>query len=191
MRIDFLEFKNKIGEKIFSINDVYKIFQNKKDHFVRQKLYRYEKKNLIYRLKKGIYCFDKNDLHLFEIANYLYQPSYISSHSALFYYGVIIDVPQKVTSVTPVTTKKINNQFGSFIYYKIDKNLYFGFDNIGIKQSKIKIATLEKALLDFFYINKIKNIVDLRLNLQKIDKDKYYQYLENYPAWVKKIKLNF
>lgn len=189
MRTDFLKFKDKIGSKIFSINDVYKIFSDKKDYFIRQKLYRYEKKGLIQRLKKGLYCFDKSKLHLFEIANFLYQPSYISCQSALFYYGIIIDVPQKITSVTTITTKKIVSNNDNFIYYKVKKNLYFGYETVEIDQSNFKIATPEKALLDFFYINKIKDIADLRLNLLKINKERYYQYLENYPLWVKKIKL--
>ncbi|MGB9707478.1 MAG: type IV toxin-antitoxin system AbiEi family antitoxin domain-containing protein [Microgenomates group bacterium] len=191
MRVDFLEFKNKVGGKVFSINDIYKLFQDKKDYFIRQKLHRYQKKGLIHRLKKGLYCFDINDFHPFEMANFLYQPSYISCQSALFYYGIIIDVPQKITSITTVTTKRLVNEFGSFIYYKINKILYYGFETKEINHSKAKIATPEKALLDFFYINKIKNIVDLRLNLKNLDKNKYFKLMENYPSWIKKIKLNF
>ncbi|MCX7881501.1 MAG: hypothetical protein N2482_03280 [Patescibacteria group bacterium] len=189
MSLNFIQFKETIKKNIFTFNDVLKHFSDKKDIFLRQKIFRYEKKSLIFKIKKGLYCFDKNKVNPIFLANILYQPSYISFQSALFYYGIIIDIPHSYTSATTTTTKKITNIFGTFIYYKIKTDLFFGFDQIEIDGVIIKIAHPEKALLDFFYINKIKDIADLRLDLKKINIERYNQYKKNYPLSIQKIKI--
>ena len=189
MRINFLDFQKIISSNIFSVNDVYKFFGQKKDYWVRQKLWRYLKKGFIFKIKKGLYCFDKEKINPLVLANLLYQPSYISCQSALFYYGVIPDVSQSITSVTTTTTKNIKTNFGNFIYYKFKKELFFGYQALKINDSFLKIAYLEKALLDFFYLNKIKSIDDLRLDLSKLNYDRYKKYSHMFPYWVQRINL--
>lgn len=185
----FLELKEKIKTNIFSFNDVVKHFHNEKSTTTKNQLLRFTKKKLIHRLKKGWYCFDIALIDEFYLANILYQPSYISLESALNYYGLIPDIPQSVTSITPIKTKKIHSNLGNFYYTKIKKELFFGFDIIPQKEYFVKIAKKEKALLDYFYIRKIKKIDDLRLNLKTIDKKLYQRYLKIFPPWVKKIKI--
>lgn len=189
MRIKFLDFQKTISTNIFTITDVYKFFSDKKDYWVRQKLYRYLKNGLIFKIKRGFYCFDKEKLNLLVLANLLYQPSYVSCQSALFYYGLIPDVTQSTTSITTTTTKNIKTTLGNFIYYKFKKELFFGYQVVKIGESFFKIAFPEKALLDFFYLNKIKSVDDLRLDLSKLDHKRYKRYCQAFPNWVKKIDL--
>lgn len=189
MRIKFLDFQKTISTNIFTINDVYKFFSDKKDYWVRQKLSRYLKNYFIFKIKRGLYCFDKEKINPLVLANILYQPSYVSCQSALFYYGVIPDVPHSTTSVTTTTTKNIKTSFGDFIYYKFKKELFFGFKALKIGNYFLKIAHPEKALLDFFYLNKIKSIDELRLDLSKLDHKRYKKYSQVFPNWVKKIDL--
>ncbi|MFN4212972.1 MAG: hypothetical protein ACK4FL_03380, partial [Microgenomates group bacterium] len=123
------------------------------------------------------------------LANLLYQPSYISCQSALFYYGAIPDVSQSTTSITTITTKNIKTRFGNFIYYKLKKELFFGYQILKIGDDFLKIAYPEKALLDFFYLNKIKSIEELRLDLSKFNWKRYKKYIQVFPEWLKKIDL--
>lgn len=183
----FLELKKKIKTNIFYFNDVLKYFGKENPITIKNQLLRFSKKKLILRLKKGIYCFNQEKIDELYLANILYQPSYISLESALNYYGIIPDIPQIVTSITPIKTKKIKTKQGNFYYAKIKKKLFFGFDIIFQNEYTIKIAKKEKALLDYFYIRKIKKLDDLRLNLKIIDKKVYQKYLASYPDWVKKI----
>lgn len=183
----FLELQRKIGTNIFSISDIWKYFSNDSESLLRLQLSRFVKKGLIIRIKKGLYCFNKEDIDELVLASYLYQPSYISLQSALFYYGVIIDVPQVVTCVTTTRPKFFKTVFGNYQYFRIKPDLFFGYERIKIKENYVNIASVEKALLDYFYIFKIKTIKDLRLNLEKIDKSRYQQYLKSYPPYLSRL----
>jgi len=65
---------------------------------------------------------------------------------------------------------------GSFYYSKIKKSLYFGFKNVESfeKDYYMLVAEKEKALLDYFYIRKIKTIAELRLSLKDINRKNLY-----------------
>ena len=54
----------------------------------------------------------------------------------------------------------------------------------------ILIADRQKALLDFFYIRKIRSLEDLRLDLGGFDFDIYRKYAKFFPDWVQRIKIN-
>ncbi len=114
-------------------------------------------------LKRGIYILDeslrKYPLSMGFIANFLVSPSYLSTEYALSYYDLI---PEKTTVYTSITTKKTSifkTQIGVFEYRSVKSALFFGFIKKTEAGSSYFIAYPEKALLDFFYLNryKIKN----------------------------------
>lgn len=185
----FLKLQKSIKSNLFTIEDVVKYFPNDNPITLRTQLSRLTNKKLISRIKRGLYCFDPQKIDELQLANILYLPSYVSVETALNYYGIIPDVPQGITSVTTVTSKKIQTIFGVYHYLKIDPKLFFGFNIIKSQEGYLKIAKKEKALLDFFYLRKIKNTADLRLNLKNIDRSLYEKYIKNFPSWVKKIRL--
>lgn len=187
----YLDLKEKIADNIFTYLDVLKIFSRKNSQTIKTQLFRFLKKGLITKIKRGLYCFEPDLIDEFDLAERLYQPSYISLETALNYYGLIPDVPQAVTSINLTTTKKIKNRFGDFFYNKIKPPLFFGFLKIKSPKSAVffNLARKEKALLDYFYIRKIKKIDDLRLNLKELDLNLYQEYGKNFPDWVQKIKL--
>ena len=132
-----------------------------------------------------MYCFDKSKIDELELAGQLYSPSYVSLETALNYYGVIPDIPIAVRSVTPITTKKIKTGLGDFYYLKIDSKLFFGFS-----QTPFAIAYKEKALLDYFYLRRIRKVSrEMRLRLNDWDWKRYHQYAAVFPKWVQEIKL--
>jgi len=183
----YLELQGKITTNIFTYLDVLKNFADEKPSLIKIQLGRFTKKKYITSIKRGWYCFDPHNIDELRLASFLYQPSYISLESALNYYGLIPDIPQTVTSLSPTTTKSIKNQFGNFFYTKIKQTLFWGYDKI--TDENILMAKKEKALLDYFYIRKINSIADLRLDLKQIDLKIYKKYLKFYPVWVSKIKI--
>lgn len=185
----YLELKREIRGNIFTFLDVVKHFPHENSQTVRVQLARFVQKGLATRIKRGLYCFDEKKIDELDLAGRLYQPSYISLEAALNFYGIIPDIPQTVTSVTLTTTKRIQNQFGTFSYTKIKPQLYFGFAKVksATTGAFFNLAKKEKALLDYFYLRKIKSTKDLRLNLKDLDKDSYQQYASSYPDWVQKI----
>jgi len=183
----YLELQSKIKTNIFTYLDVLKNFADENPTLIKTQLSRFTIKKYITNIKRGWYCFNPLKINELKLANLLYQPSYISLESALNYYGLIPDIPQTVTSLSPTTTKSIKNQFGNFSYTKINQTLFWGYDKI--TDENILIAKKEKALLDYFYIRKINSIADLRLDLKLLDLKAYKKYLRFYPIWVSKIKL--
>lgn len=182
----YLDLRRLIEENVFSILDVVKLFPNEKPEAVRTQLYRLVKRKHIFPIKRGLYSFDKNKVDELELAGRLYSPSYISLETALNYYGVIPDIPIAVRSVTPITTKKIETDLGNYYYLKIDSKLFFGFS-----QAPFAIAYKEKALLDYFYLRKVRKVsLDARLNLKDFDWKRYHEYAVFFPEWVQQIKLS-
>jgi len=183
----FLELRNKIKDNLFTFEDVVKYFALEKEATIRQQLSRFVGSKLIFSIKKGLYCFDPKKVNPLFLANLLYQPSYVSGLTALFFYGMVPDIPQIIVSVTTITKKTFHLLLGDFVYFKIKPELYFGFEVIKIKENYVRIATKEKALLDFVYLNKIKEMKDLRIDWKKINLNLFKKYLKSYPVWVRKI----
>lgn len=179
------ELRRAVLGNVFSYLDVEKFFGGESSQTIRTQLSRFTKRGLVQKIKRGWYCFDSGGVDELELASRLYQPSYISLETALNYYGLIPDVPQGVTGITVTATKKMATPFGRFYYTKIKPDLFWGFKRVG----SFSMAKREKALLDYFYIRKIKNVQDLRLSLGEIDRKLYGEYAKSFPAWVQNIKL--
>jgi predicted transcriptional regulator of viral defense system len=200
--MNFIHFKG-IFEKagIFSVNNIKTVFPD----FYNQYLTNWQKKGYIIKLRNGWYCFTEflnRPYALWQTANLLYSPSYISMESALFFYELL---PEGVFSTTSVSTNKTNEfdtNTGRFYYYTIKRNLFFGYTYYKPSDSSsaaIMIAEPEKAILDFFYLkrgyNSYAQIKELRFNgivlIKDIDKKKLYKYLKKYnnKALVQRINL--
>jgi len=188
----YLELRNRIKENLFTVFDIKKHFYDESEVLLKTQLSRFRAKGLIVKIKRGLYCFDATTVEEFELAGELYKPSYISLESALNYYGGIPDIPQSVTCISLTNTKKISNQFGTFHYNKIKRELFWGYQSrAGIRGGgNFLIADRQKALLDFFYIRKIRSLEDLRLDLGGFDFDIYRKYAKFFPDWVQRIKIN-
>lgn len=151
---------------------------------------RWTKKGLIIRLRQSWFAFpDTLSMPDFSryIANKIYSPSYISLHSALSYYGMI---PESITDITSVTTRKtasFENKFGHYSYRNVKTSLFFGYTLKTLPDGRAYLlATPEKALLDLLYLLPIYNteedMQDLRLDETFIEddlsKEKFSEYLK-------------
>ncbi len=130
---------------------------NEKPQSLRRQVREWVKKDYLIPLKRGLYIFSsqwrKIQPSVLFMANFLVLPSYVSLEQALGFYEII---PEKVTVVTSVTTKKtkiFKNLVGSFEYRSIKEDLFFGFKKEIDNNQEFFIALPEKALLDFFYLN--------------------------------------
>jgi predicted transcriptional regulator of viral defense system len=87
-------------------------------------------------------------------ANRMYKPSYISTHSALAFYGLIPEAVVQITSVSSLKTAQFENTFGTYTYQNILASLMFGFEAKPYEKGLyMLIAQPEKALLDLLYLN--------------------------------------
>jgi len=202
--MNFLEFRNKMETfKVFSISDIEKMFPG----FLRLNLVNWRKKGFVIKIRREWYCFTDQQMHgnmPWLASNLMYQPSYISLHTALSFYNLIPEAVYTTTSITTKKTNQFNTPVGNFSYNTV-KSSVFGFGhtlfdfNHGYRRGlnnkssfsrKILFAELEKAILDFFYINHRykteKDMEHLRFDnyvLQNdLNKPKFYNYLDRFKS---------
>jgi predicted transcriptional regulator of viral defense system len=139
--------------------------------FSKRNLSNWLQKGYIVKLRNGWYGLAPTDLSnatRFAIANVLYTPSYISLESALSWHNMI---PEGVFTTTSVCSRKtyiFENAWGTFSYSNLAPHLHLGYTLVRIAEHQFKIATPEKAILDFLHLrpsyNTIEGLEGLRLN---------------------------
>lgn len=102
-----------------------------------------------------------DETFIYRLANGLYEPSFISLESALAYYQVIPESVLGMTSVSSRKTKHFESRWGTFSYRSVKPVYMFGYEVIESDRGwKYKISRLEKAVLDYLYLNPQINTVD-------------------------------
>ncbi len=149
----FLALQEKLKDFIvFNLNDIRKIDAG----FDLRRLSEWREKGYVKMIRRGHYAFaglQMNESVLFLMANKIYAPSYVSLEMAMSHYSLI---PESVYGITSVATRKTNHflsDYGEFIYRHIKPQLMFGYALIGYQGQTYKIAEVEKAILDYFYLN--------------------------------------
>ncbi|MDO9555884.1 MAG: hypothetical protein Q7J40_04840 [Atribacterota bacterium] len=184
----FLELKSELRDfTIFSLNEI----KNIEPGFHRRRLNEWQDKGYIKKVVREYYIFSDLKLSeeiLFKIANRIYLPSYISLESALSYYHLI---PESVYGITSISTRKtyhFRTSIGEFIYRTLKPPLFFGYDLMKFKEKYLKMACIEKALLDYFYlhpdIETEQDFESLRINkemfFEKMNEEKLMNFLEKF-----------
>jgi len=139
---------------LFRYVDVLKWFPKDNEQTIKQNLKFWVKKNSLERIVRGVYKLKETKIEdEFLLATFFDENSYISLESALSFYGMIPEFPYGITSVTIKKTKKFRTNYGIFSYRKIKPYLFFGFKLITGDNYLYRLATPEKALFDFIYLN--------------------------------------
>ncbi|MGB6606628.1 MAG: hypothetical protein WBF28_02320 [Atribacterota bacterium] len=184
----FLELKSELKDfTIFSLNEI----RNIEPDFYRRRLNEWQDKDYIKKIIRGYYIFSDLKLSeeiLFKIANRIYSPSYVSLESALSYYHLI---PESVYGITSISTRKtyhFRTSIGEYIYRTLKPPLFFGYDLMKFQEKYLKMACIEKALLDYFYLNPDieteQDFESLRINkemfFEKMNEEKLMNFLEKF-----------
>ncbi|MBI5824070.1 MAG: hypothetical protein HZB18_08595 [Chloroflexi bacterium] len=143
-------------------------------------LARLMRQNILQKLERDKYMLAGRRVHDFRIANFLYEPSYVSLEAALNFHGVLSQFPYEVASMTtrkPVT-KTVDEK--TYRYARIKRPLFWGYESI----QGFLIAQPEKALLDLLYLtSKGLAIVHTdELDTSKLDKARFALYAKEFPT---------
>ncbi|MBU1152478.1 hypothetical protein KKB84_00660 [bacterium] len=186
--MQYIELKKALKDfTIFSLNDI----KGVESKFFRVRLNEWQDKGYIKKVIKGYYTFsdlELNETALFEMANRIYSPSYISMEMALSYYHLIPESVYGITSASTRRTYKFKTPIAEFSYRTINPQLFFGYDMVKYNNKYFKIAGIEKAILDYFYINSnVKaesDFASLRMDkevfYQQVNEEKLYTLLEKF-----------
>jgi predicted transcriptional regulator of viral defense system len=107
---------------------------------------------LIAMVRKGVWALtDQPDrLGLIEYVTAPY-PGYLSLQSALYQHGMIEQIPSMVYVVTLARTARVETPFATYTLHHVQPAFFDGYESIA--DSGVKLATPEKALVDFFYLS--------------------------------------
>jgi hypothetical protein len=114
----------------------------------------------IVRIRRGLYWLpDKSGLlmppHPFELAQYIYGPSYISLESALSYHRLIPEAVYTVTSATVKRRKEFETPLGMFGYLHLPlEGFYTEVELIEENGYKFFMAKPWKAICDYIFCYK-------------------------------------
>jgi predicted transcriptional regulator of viral defense system len=147
------------------------------------------KSGILVRLQRDLYTLANRKYSNFALANALHQPSVISLESALNYWGLIVQVPQTVFSISQRSYRCIANDT-EFVYRRMNSDLFrFG----QTKAEDFFIVEPEKALLDTLYIisKGLAELLPEDVDMSKLDGDLLAFYCSSYPKIVSKLLSDF
>lgn len=137
------------------------------------------KAGVLLKIEKDKYLLKGREAGDFALADFIYQPSYVSFESALNFYGILSQFPYEISSATARKSVKKVFQDKIFVYTHIKKELFWGYE----KKENFLIALPEKALLDQVYLMSkgYKSISLDEYDLSRIKVSRLKEYLSKYP----------
>jgi len=164
------------GQHLFSSETLKQLFQIESDTGLYPILDDLLAQGVLEKLESSKYVLSHSKPHQFALANFLYDPSYVSFESALSFHGILPQFPFEITSATPNKSVKKRVQERHFTYVHLKSELYWGFS----KHHDFLMAEPEKALLDQLYlISKGLKSADLdEYDCQIINSKRLAEYLE-------------
>ena len=164
------------NKSFFTTMDIKQLLEIKSNRSVHEIIKKFVDTKILTQIEKGKYYLTNCNVSDFEIAQFIYIPSYISLETALNYHGILSQFPVEITSVTTKSTicKTIMNNIYS--YSKINPKLFFGY----YKEKQYLIAYPEKALFDQLYFIskglKTQQYLD-EMDYSLIDRRKFTKYV--------------
>lgn len=142
---------------------------------------RYVTAGFLVRLKRDLYITAERfsrlkEEDLFRIANLIQVPSYISLTTALSYYNISAQQQQNfIESIQIKRTKTVKAKNIEFVYTKIKKEMYTGFELL----NDFFIALPEKAIADAVYLTAMSryNCDFDAIDFKKVKKNKSEQFI--------------
>jgi predicted transcriptional regulator of viral defense system len=167
------------GLKLFTLADLKRLLNIESDNTAYKLAGRLTKRGVLGKIRKGMYFFIFSRPSDFEIANFLYSPSYISLESALNFHGLLPQFPYIITSVTPRKTTRVEALGKEFEYVHFSPKYFFGFG----KTDQFLIACPEKALVDEVYFTSkgLRHIEIEDLDLSRLDRERFEGYARQIP----------
>lgn len=153
---------------LFSLNEIGAILAIDNRQTLYKRIQRLTKNKILQKLIKGKYYFTLNNTNDFTMANFLYQPSYVSMQSALSFHSIMTGFSYQITSIGIKKPKNFVIDGKDFIYSRIIPKFFWGWE----KKEDFLMAKPEKALLDYVYFAS-KGLVTIdweEIDTSKLDK---------------------
>lgn len=140
---------------------------------------------LLKRIRHGLWATDLN-LDPLLLPEYLTAPfpSYVSLQSALFFHGMVSQIPNVIYVASLAQTRKVPTSLGTFSIHRVAPTFFGGYEIV--KTSGVRLATPEKALLDTLYLAPARSRLFAHLPEvelpERFDRDRTRYWVQHIPA---------
>jgi len=127
------------------------------------------------QVRRGLYCLTEEGgcflkPHPFELAQFIYAPSYISFESAFSFYNLIPEAVYTITSASLKRSKEFNTDLGLFSFMHLPaENFYSEVTLYKDEQYTFFIAKPWKAICDYIYFYKKKWTFEVLIENLRMD----------------------
>jgi len=147
--------------------------------YAKMHLNRLKNRGIVKQIQRNVYTVQEDPMI---IASRIIWPSYISLWTALRYYNLTEQIPNKISVITPrsKSCKNIQIMNTTIVFEKIQPSYFFGFSKIKIQDFEVFIAEPEKALIDAVLLKKISTseiYFILQENIKNISTKKIVDYI--------------
>jgi predicted transcriptional regulator of viral defense system len=148
---------------------------------VRFLLTRANQRGDVIKLRRELYALPDYSASDPEIANRLYQPSYVSFEYALAYYHLIPEAVYDVTSATTRTSRRFEALGKAFTYRRLKPSAFTGYHPEKVGGRVTLIAEPEKAVVDSLYFTSLgKLALPERLDISTLQHDRLRAWADLY-----------
>jgi predicted transcriptional regulator of viral defense system len=123
---------------------------------------RLKNSGLVTPVRRGLWSL-RSDLDPLALPEYLTAPfpAYVSLQSALYFHGMISQVPQVIFVASLGRTRRVTTSMGTYSIHRLVPEFFGGYRTDSSRE--IKMATREKALLDVLYLAAARSRLFARL----------------------------
>jgi len=109
-----------------------------------------ERQGLVRRLRHGLWTLADRPLDPRAIVTELTRPfpAYVSFQSALAARGAIDQIPREISVASLAKPRRIETRLATYVIHRLPPALFGGFE----ESDGVALATVEKALFDYFYV---------------------------------------
>jgi predicted transcriptional regulator of viral defense system len=109
-------------------------------------------------------------------------PAYVSFQSALLFHGMVSQIPNVIYVASLARTRRVRTTLGAFSIHRLAPRFFGGYEIV--KDTGVKLATPEKALLDTLYLTPARS--RLFAHLPELELPKHLDR-ERIRYWVRRI----
>jgi len=144
---------------------------------------------LLKRIRHGLWTTEQT-LDPLLLPEYLTAPfpSYVSFQSALFFHGMVSQIPSVIYVATLAQTRTVRTSLGTYSIHRLAPTFFGGFEIV--KPSGVRLATPEKALLDTLYLAPARSRLFAHLPEIELpdhfDRDRATSWIRRMPAGLRR-----
>ncbi|MCJ7624179.1 MAG: type IV toxin-antitoxin system AbiEi family antitoxin domain-containing protein [Anaerolineaceae bacterium] len=178
-RITLTELESEILENalieygaVVTFNQLCSMFDENRE-YSRKRISRLTKQGWLKRIKKGVFVLSdlssRGTLSISHnaVVNLMVEEAYISFETALQHHGLYDQLLTNINSIALKRYKTTSIDGYSYTFISTQQRYFYGWDTYDIDGQTVKIASIEKALIDLIQFHRSRYSCDLVL--EKLD----------------------